>query len=249
MIYMPKSQQHYALCAALLFVSMSIPSAYAATKIGDVAAVVGTPSASGADGSRTLEDGSDVFEGDVIKVTTGNAQIILDDGTKLVVGPDSTLVLKQYLKRGNRADKIAIKTLRGTFRFISGKSAKKAYDITTSSATIGIRGTGFDFWDKEKTGVIVMLGAVKMRGNNGKTVSMTDNCDLGVAGENAVAAELLSGKIKSDTIKKNLVFIADQRRLLKAFHLPIRKCRQFILASDGGNGKTVVPQPPQQDND
>lgn len=233
MVYMPKSNRQFALCAATIAFLCGISTSFAATKIGDVAGVIGSPTASGAGGDRTLEGGSDLFEGDVVKVTIGNAQIILEDGTKLVVGPDSTLELKQYLKRGKRVEKIAIRTLHGTFRFISGKSAKKVYDIKTASATIGIRGTGFDFWDRKKTGVIVMLGAVQMRGFNGKLVSMTDNCDLGVAGDGEVKAELLAGKAKSDTIKENLVFIADQRRLQKAFHLPIRKCRKFLLAGVG----------------
>jgi hypothetical protein len=244
MLNMPKAHRHFVLGAAFLITTIGSTAALAATKIGDVAAVFGSPSASGAGGSRILEGGSDVFEGDVVKVTTGNAQIILDDGTKLVVGPDSTLELNQYLKRGKRVDKIAIKALHGTFRFISGKSAKKAYHLTTASATIGIRGTGFDIWVKKKTGVIVMVGAVQLRGNNGKVVNMTDNCDLGVAGDGAVEAELLKGKEKSDTIRENLVFIADQRRLIKSFHLPISKCRQFLKA-DSGNGKSVVPEQPK----
>ncbi len=231
MLYMPKTYRQLALCAAIIATCCGTTATLAATKIGDVAAVVGAPSAFGTGGNRFLEKGSDVFEGDVVKVTEGNAQIILEDGTKLVVGPDSTLELKQFLKRGKRVDKIAIKALHGTFRFISGKSAKKTYDITTASATIGIRGTGFDFWVKEKTGVIVMLGAVRLRGNNGKVVNMTDNCDLGVAGEGEVAAELLVGKEKSDTISKNLVFIADQRSLLNTFHLPISKCRKFLQSN------------------
>ena len=231
MLYMPKKYRQLALFAALIATCFGTTATLAATKIGDVAAVVGAPSAFGTGGNRFLEKGSDVFEGDVVKVTEGNAQIILEDGTKLVVGPDSTLELNQFLKRGKRVDKIALKALHGTFRFISGKSPKKAYDITTASATIGIRGTGFDFWVKEKTGVIVMIGAVQLRGNNGQLVSMTDNCDLGVAGEGEVAAELLAGKAKSDTIRKNLVFIADQRRLLKTFHLPISKCRKFLQAN------------------
>ncbi len=231
MLYQPNTSRQFALCAVIIATCYGSSASFAATKIGDVAGILGAPSASGAGGNRFLEKGSDVFEGDVVKVTEGNAQIILDDGTKLVVGPDSTLELNQFLKRGKRVDKIAIKALHGTFRFISGKSAKKTYDITTASATIGIRGTGFDFWVKEKTGVIVMLGAVQLRGNNGKVVNMTDNCDLGVAGDGAVAAELLTGKAKSDTISKNLVFIADQRRLLKSFHLPISKCRKFLQAN------------------
>lgn len=236
--------QGFVIVAAFA-ITTSISSA--ATKIGKVVAVVGSPAASGPGGSRTLEAGSAVFEDDTIKVATGNAQMILDDGTRLVVGPGSTLLLDKFLKRGDKADKVAIKALRGTFRFISGKSPKKAYDIKTASATIGIRGTGFDFWVKKKTGVIVMIGAVNLRGNNGQEVDLSDNCDMGVAG-NDVDAEVLQGKEKSDTIGENLPFIADQRNLTKAFFLPISKCRPFIAIKTEGGKTPPVADPPDNNN-
>jgi hypothetical protein len=103
-----------------------------------------------AGGDRDLAAGAPVYEDDKIVVVKGNAQIILNDGTKLVIGPKSTLVLDRFLmKGGNTAQKVSIMALRGTFRFITGRSAKRAYDIQTANATIGIRGTGVDFWAKE----------------------------------------------------------------------------------------------------
>ncbi len=73
-------------------------------------------------------------------------QLIFTDGTKLVIGEKSSLVIEKYLmKGGNQAQAVAVDALRGTFRFITGNSAKSAYNIQTANATIGIRGTGFDF--------------------------------------------------------------------------------------------------------
>ena len=73
-----------------------------------------------------------------------------------MVGPNSTLVLDRFLMRGgNRPQKFSVDALRGTFRFISGNSAKNAYDIQTANATIGIRGTGFDFSSGRTTVVAV----------------------------------------------------------------------------------------------
>ena len=93
----------------------------AAEKIGKVVAVVGAPSANG----RKLSGGSDVFEDDRIVVKSGNAQILLDDNTRIVVGPNSTLVLDQFVRKDKgTASKVAIKALRGTYRFITGRSAK-----------------------------------------------------------------------------------------------------------------------------
>jgi hypothetical protein len=38
------------------------------------------------------------------------------------------------------ARNISINAVRGAFRFITGKSPKDAYSITTPTATIGVRG-------------------------------------------------------------------------------------------------------------
>ncbi|MGB9143897.1 MAG: FecR domain-containing protein, partial [Aestuariivirga sp.] len=136
----------FALTAtAVLSATASQSTALAADAIGKVAAVLGKPSASGPGGDRDLKAGAAVYEDDKIEVRSGNAQIILADGTRLVVGPGSTLVLDRFLMTGgDTAEKVSIKALRGTFRFITGRSAKSAYDIQTANATIGIRGTGFD---------------------------------------------------------------------------------------------------------
>jgi hypothetical protein len=199
-------------------------AAMAATAIGNVIAVAGAPTARGDDGTRKLVQGEEVFEGDSIIVTTGNAQIVLKDGTRLVVGPDSTLLLDQYVFRGKtKAQTIGIKALRGTYRFITGKSGKSAYKITTAHATIGIRGTGFDFWVREKTGVAVLQGSVALSGLQSGTVRVDAGCELGVA--TATAARQAVDKEKSDTIKKNLPYLLNQSDLNKAFRLPIAACQ------------------------
>ncbi len=155
----------------LLLLPFVSQTALSAEEIGSVVAVVGSPNATGPGGARKLKAGSLVFEDDKITVSKGNAQLQLNDGTKLVVGPASTLVLDQFVMRGSsKAEIVSIKALRGSYRFISGRSAKSAYKIATTSATIGIRGTGFDFWVKKKTGVVVLNGSVNLNGLNAGTV-------------------------------------------------------------------------------
>ena len=46
---------------------------------------------------------------------------------------------------GGKAKQVALNAVRGAFRFITGDSRKSAYTITTPTATIGVRGTQFDF--------------------------------------------------------------------------------------------------------
>jgi FecR protein len=230
------------LCAALGFL-FSTTAANAATEIGNVIAVVGSPSASGPGGNRTLKAGTVVFEDDKITVSTGNAQIRLRDNTRLVVGPGSSLLLDRFLMKGNsRAQKISIKALRGTFRFITGRSAKSAYDIRTSNATIGIRGTGFDFWVKGQTGVAVLQGQVALcRGRN--CVNLGSNCDVGVTGGGKTS--LLAGRTASQAIANNLPFIRNQSSLRSAFRLSTNKCyiKNSPPSDRSTETKTDTPRP------
>lgn len=214
---------------------------YAADKIGEVVAVVGNPQAKGQDGTRDLAANSDVFENDSIVTAIGNAQIMLRDGTRLVVGPGSTLLLDDFVMRGgSKAQKVSIMALRGTYRFITGKSDKSAYKIATSSATIGIRGTGFDFWVKKKTGAVVLNGAVLLSGLNGGSVDVKSGCQMGEA--TTTSARPLVGAEKAKTIRENLPFLLDQSQLNRRFRLDVTACRLQAPEEQGG-GDTPEPPP------
>lgn len=211
------------LISIIFLVSIGCSQAFSADVIGSVVALVGQPTASSDGKLRILAAGGEVFENDRITVSKGNAQLKLRDGTKLVVGPDSTLLLDQFVMRGDKkAQKISIKALRGTYRFFSGNSAKSAYKISTSSATIGIRGTTFDFWVKLKTGAVVFSGAVDLGGLEAGVVRVNDGCNMGEA--TPQAARLLTGAEKTKTIRENLPFILDQSQLQTEFQVNADDC-------------------------
>ena len=222
-------------CAVFLWTFNS--AVYAADPIGKVVAVLGTPSASGPGGDRRLVAESAVFENDKITVGgSGNAQVILNDGTKLVVGPLSSLLLDRFVMQGStgKAENIGIKALRGTFRFITGKSKKSAYDISTSNATIGIRGTGFDFWVKNNTGVLVMEGSVNLNNNHSRSVLIRADCEMGRTSTSD--ARLLTGQLFGEAVRNNLPYVLNQKALKPAFRLPIENCRILISNSNGPTG-------------
>ena len=237
--------------SAVLSTATGQSPAFAADAIGEVVATVGTPSASGPSGDRDLKAGAPVFEDDKIVVRNGNAQIILNDGTKLVVGPGSTLVLDRFLmKGGNTAQKVSIKALRGTFRFITGRSAKGAYDIQTANATIGIRGTGIDFWVKRQTGAAVHVGAITLCSAENKEacVDLRQGCDVGRAGGNE--ARELTGQVKGTSMSNNLPYILSQASLRTQFHLPIQSCRSSLPYERGGGGDLPeIKSRPQNNRD
>ncbi len=233
-----------AATAAVLFLSVGFESqASAADPMGSVIAVQGRPLAAGPGGSRALQAGSEVFEGDAVTVADGNAQLELDDGTKLVVGPSSRLVLQTYLRRGKgSASKVSVKALRGTFRFITGNSPKSAYKVGTSNATIGIRGTGFDFTVNDRTLLAVLEGALRIRGSNGNSVTTQAGCGVAEAGANSVKARELQGSEKSRALRNDLPYITDQSGLDTAFYLPVDNCAVFLGLNDGAPG--IPPQAP-----
>ena len=153
--------------AATVFVSFSlaVTPVQASEVAGEAVNVQPNASLKNPEGRVTLQVGMDVKMGDLIKTNRrGEAQLIFTDETKLVVGPNSSLVVESYLLRGNnRANNFTVKTLSGTFRMISGKSQKSAYKIKTPTATIGIRGTTFDMAVRRRnTEIFMYSGAAQV---------------------------------------------------------------------------------------
>ena len=109
---------------------------------GVVIAVVQSANIDGASGQLVLEPEAAVFSGDRIDTgPVGEAQIRFRDDTKLVVGPNSSMIIDAFVfDDDNTARDISINVVRGAFRFITGNSPKDAYTITTPTATIGVRG-------------------------------------------------------------------------------------------------------------
>ena len=126
-----------AVAAAIAFA----PVAYAQPD-GIVVAVVQQAHIDAKTGKTVLMPANPVYSGDRITTDTiGNAQIKFRDDTKLVVGPNSALVIDAFVfNKDDTARQVSISALKGAFRFISGKSPKDVYRITTPTATIGIRG-------------------------------------------------------------------------------------------------------------
>jgi hypothetical protein len=122
-------------CAAIVGTAAAEPS-------GVVIAVVQQSEADGETGKRVLMPAAPVFSGDqILTGPIGEAQVKFRDNTKLVVGPNSKMVIDAFVfNNDDTARKISINAVRGAFRFISGKSPKDAYLITTPTATIGVRG-------------------------------------------------------------------------------------------------------------
>ncbi|HQZ11392.1 MAG TPA: FecR domain-containing protein [Devosia sp.] len=146
------------IAALAVLTALAVP-ALAANPTGKALGVDPDARTESSRAARTLVVGDDVFIGDrIVTDAKGLVQIMFSDDTKLVVGPHSALLIEDYLLRDNgRGGKLAINALSGTFRFITGGSAKNKYAIETPTGTIGVRGTAFDFFVTPQNTYILQL--------------------------------------------------------------------------------------------
>ncbi len=119
---------------------------FAQSPSGTAVAVIQSTSATGPGGSRVLAPQKPVYSGDRINTgPVGEAQIRFRDGTRLVVGKNSSLVIDRFVfNEDGSAKKVGINFAKGAFRFISGGSNKQAYALRTPNATLAVRGTVMD---------------------------------------------------------------------------------------------------------
>ena len=122
-------------------------SASAALNIGVASAVRGAVRATApGEAGRVVETGKPVYARD--KVTTnadGKLQILLLDQTSFTIGPNSEMELDEFVfDPATNAGKVSAKMVKGAFRFVTGKVARRdpsSMQVTTPVGTIGIRGT------------------------------------------------------------------------------------------------------------
>ena len=92
--------------------------------------------------------GHRLFENDLLQTgQDGSMGVILKDDTVLSLGPDSAIVIDEFVFSPEDGQlSIVTKMLRGTVSYISGKISKLSPEsarFQTPVATIGIRGTHF----------------------------------------------------------------------------------------------------------
>lgn len=93
-----------------------------------------------------IQVGDDVFANEAVR-TGGDsaAKFVFSDETNLALGATSTVKLDRFVYKGDTTYlKAAVNFTAGAFRFTTGGSDKGAYQLKTSTATIGVRGTVFD---------------------------------------------------------------------------------------------------------
>ncbi len=233
---------------ACVFLSFS---AFAATPPSGVAiAVVQQAEATGGAGNRVLQTNGPVYSGDAIVTgPIGQAQVKFRDNTKLVVGPNSRLVIDAFVFSGNTARKLSINALKGAFRFISGNSRHDAYEIRTPTATIGVRGTEIDV--SVSTGVVIYSGAADVceRGstNSKNCVRIEGGCSLATFRDNQRPRKINAIADRNALLLQNFELAVNQRPLLPEFRANTASCgvlRASVVAPGSNPPPPVVVPPP-----
>ncbi|MBT8040750.1 MAG: FecR domain-containing protein [Gammaproteobacteria bacterium] len=98
-------------------------------------------------GSRELKQGDFIYVNDEI-ITSNRSFAVLqfEDGAKVTVRPDSTMIIETYLYNGDSDDKATLNLVEGGLRVITGAMAKtnpENYKVRTPVALMGVRGTEF----------------------------------------------------------------------------------------------------------
>ena len=131
----------------------------AESKIGNTEIARNSVSQIASAGVSAIQMGDDVFSNE--KVKTGQdsaAKFVFSDSTNLAIGATSFVTLDRFVYSGDTTyAKAAVTFAAGAFRFTTGGSDKGAYQLKTSTATIGVRGTQFDLSVKGSVTKLTLL--------------------------------------------------------------------------------------------
>ena len=133
------------LTTSILTVSAALAAGPAgAETIGITSAVnlnaVGTPPAQD---TRVLQVGLDMFANEKVDTgQVGQTHLIFDDGSALTIGPNSSVVLDEFVYDPEaQSGRLVVSVGKGLMRFVGGKISKKTPVLfKTPSSVIGIRG-------------------------------------------------------------------------------------------------------------
>ncbi|MEY4268213.1 MAG: hypothetical protein RIS90_2748 [Pseudomonadota bacterium] len=163
---------------------------------------------------RRLVVGGSVYVGDRIETGAGaRAVLVFRDDSRLTVGPSSKFLMENFVydEKNPEDGRFLVSLLTGTMRALTGfvgKANPKNVGFTTSTATIGIRGTGLDL-DCGSTGscsFFTWLGSITVT-PSGQTALQVLQSGQGLfvsaAGIRPITAPTLESLPRPDTVPAN----------------------------------------------
>ena len=116
------------------------------TAVGNASIVVKTVTGTIEDNVQKIQLRDDLYHNELIETFEESAaEVTFLDETTISMGPDSSLVLDEFVYDPDPSNSSFVVTItEGALRFTSGVLPSDAYEINTPVATIGIRGTVID---------------------------------------------------------------------------------------------------------
>jgi hypothetical protein len=169
-----------ALCVAAGFAASP---AHAQARVGEAAVVKNEVVRVMGSASSQISVGDGVLRDEIVRTGLDSAaRLVMADSTNLSLGPSATIKLDRTVFNDEHTYRdIAIRLTTGAFRFVTGHSEKTAYKITTSVATIGVRGTILDILSQRgKTTVVLQEGASRVCATGGQCLELTQPGDTAI---------------------------------------------------------------------
>jgi hypothetical protein len=188
--------RHRVLCiSALCLAWLAATPARAQTRVGEAAVIQNEVVRMAGSATSQINVGDGLLRDEIVHTGLASAaRLVMADSTNLSLGPNATLKLDRTVFNDEHSYReIAIRLTTGAFRFVTGHSEKTAYKITTSLATIGVRGTTLDILHQRGKSIVVL------QDGNSRVCDLSFQCvDLTQSGDTAVITSA-NGKT---TIKK-----------------------------------------------
>jgi hypothetical protein len=149
--------------------------ASAQTRVGQAAVIKNQVHRVAGSATSQISVGDSVLRDEVVRTGADSAaRLVMADSTNLSLGPNASITLDRTVFNDEHSYReIAIRLATGAFRFVTGHSAKSAYKITTSLATIGVRGTILDVLkQKHKMTVVLQEGQSTVCTGDGQCVEL-----------------------------------------------------------------------------
>src|ERR1700720_3899466 len=152
-------QRFLCMSAAWLLTGVAGMPALAQTRGGEAAVVKNEVVRVMASATSQINVGDGVLRDEIVRTGLDSAaRLVMADSTNLSLGPSATVKLDRTVFNDEHTYRdIAIRLTTGAFRFVTGHSEKAAYKITTSVATIGVRGTILDILSQRGQTIVNLL--------------------------------------------------------------------------------------------
>ena len=170
--------RHGVLCVSALCLAAGLATspAYAQARVGEAVVIKNEVVRVAGSATSQINVGEGVLRDEVVRTGLDSAaRLVMADSTNLSLGPSATIRLDRTVYNDEHSYReIAIRLTAGAFRFVTGHSAKTAYRISTSLATIGVRGTTLDIQSRRLwTMVVLQDGASRVCTLGGQCIELT----------------------------------------------------------------------------